>query len=408
MAVRSEILNPGVITKYVEGVKALKKSGDYDKFIEAHYKVMDKVHATPTFLPWHRAFLEAFEQKLQAAVGNPEFGLPYWDWAGDAGDVNNRGALWTDAYLGGAGSPVKDGPFTAKDWSIYLPPKIEGPASLTRELGGSGTFPTSTKTQELFVQATYDGFRRVLEGQLRGFHDWLHVWVGGTSGHMSSVPISPNDPAFWLLHCNVDRIWAQWQRVRPTVKTEAPGFAGFGPEMMMPATFDGTGARTVGSVLADASTVYSYDHYYGNSKPMVIKFWTGNTFMAGTNDKVTFTIEVRVDGVPGVLAIWSAYLDPKLCDHADPFETGQVDTFTIPNVGFKPWGMDKDLAGKLTPVCFSTVTIQKKPNPWDPRGDWHLLKFQLNSDGATWTSTVNKVLTEASASVVVKLGPPKF
>jgi len=34
----------------------------------------------------------------------------------------------------------------------------------------------------------------------------VHVWVGGSMGPMSS----PNDPVFFLHHCNVDRLWAQW------------------------------------------------------------------------------------------------------------------------------------------------------------------------------------------------------
>lgn len=33
------------------------------------------------------------------------------------------------------------------------------------------------------------------------------MWVGGDMMTASS----PNDPAFYLNHCNVDRIWAAWQ-----------------------------------------------------------------------------------------------------------------------------------------------------------------------------------------------------
>ena len=28
---------------------------------------------------------------------------------------------------------------------------------------------------------------------------------------MSALDCSPNDPTFWLHHCNVDRIWAAWE-----------------------------------------------------------------------------------------------------------------------------------------------------------------------------------------------------
>ena len=66
------------------------------------------------------------------------------------------------------------------------------------------------------------GFSRDLEGQ----HGGVHVAVGGADllpspaavnptfvprGQMSAVPLSPNDPVFFLHHCNVDRLWAYWQ-----------------------------------------------------------------------------------------------------------------------------------------------------------------------------------------------------
>ncbi|MFD0568743.1 tyrosinase family protein [Kitasatospora gansuensis] len=64
--------------------------------------------------------------------------------------------------------------------------------------------------------ATYDftpwnagsrGFRNQLEGfRGPGLHNQVHRWVGGDMGPASS----PNDPVFFLHHCNVDRIWEGW------------------------------------------------------------------------------------------------------------------------------------------------------------------------------------------------------
>jgi tyrosinase len=39
-------------------------------------------------------------------------------------------------------------------------------------------------------------------------HNRVHVWVGGDMSPASS----PNDPVFFLNHCNVDRLWADWQQ----------------------------------------------------------------------------------------------------------------------------------------------------------------------------------------------------
>lgn len=61
-------------------------------------------------------------------------------------------------------------------------------------------------------------FRNVLEGWqglpdppvVSGaqLHNRAHVWVGGI---IMDVPIAANDPVFFLLHANVDRLWSAWQ-----------------------------------------------------------------------------------------------------------------------------------------------------------------------------------------------------
>jgi hypothetical protein len=42
-------------------------------------------------------------------------------------------------------------------------------------------------------------------------HNAMHNFVGGA---MNAIETAPDDPAFWLHHCNVDRIWASWDRFR--------------------------------------------------------------------------------------------------------------------------------------------------------------------------------------------------
>jgi tyrosinase len=43
-----------------------------------------------------------------------------------------------------------------------------------------------------------------------GPHNNGHTITGGNNGHMCDG-MSPLDPIFWLHHCNIDRIWAEWQ-----------------------------------------------------------------------------------------------------------------------------------------------------------------------------------------------------
>ena len=39
-------------------------------------------------------------------------------------------------------------------------------------------------------------------------HNFGHGWVGGHMGHPFT---SPNDLIFFMHHCNIDRLWAEWQ-----------------------------------------------------------------------------------------------------------------------------------------------------------------------------------------------------
>src|SRR5262249_11271373 len=91
------------------------------------------------------------------------------------------------------------------------------------------TLPTPADVEAALGAAPYDlppwddstagGFRNQLEGWYVppggatpvGLHNLVHVWVGGTKGAML-YGTSPNAPAFFLHHCNVDRLWADWQR----------------------------------------------------------------------------------------------------------------------------------------------------------------------------------------------------
>jgi tyrosinase len=47
----------------------------------------NRAHGGPIFLPWHRMYLLRLEEQLQRRTGDPDAGLPYWDWAVAGGDL---------------------------------------------------------------------------------------------------------------------------------------------------------------------------------------------------------------------------------------------------------------------------------------------------------------------------------
>ena len=97
---------------------------------------------------------------------------------------------------------------------------------LTRDRGllddplRGGSF-TRNSIENIKRLSDFDLFWRNLEGSP---HNDAHIIVGalasGDTGHMGRG-LAPLDPIFWLHHCMVDRIWAEWQTAGNT--TPDPG-----------------------------------------------------------------------------------------------------------------------------------------------------------------------------------------
>jgi tyrosinase len=236
MAMRKNVtsLTPQERADYVRGVKAMKANGRYNRYVTIHanttrFTLVGAAHAGPAFLPWHRQFILEFERDLQNALGNPDFGLPYWDWAADSSLAQSAMSIWQNDFMGrdvNAANEVSSGPFAGTaQWAAIDPATGATNLPLRRQFGGgSPSLPNQANVDSALAVSIYDtppwtnassgSFRNNLEGFTgSGLHNRVHVWIGG---QMGNVPVAPNDPAFFLHHCNVDRIWAQWQLCSPT------------------------------------------------------------------------------------------------------------------------------------------------------------------------------------------------
>jgi tyrosinase len=193
------------------------------------------------FGPWHRALLLEFERELQRV--NPSVTIPYWDWAVDQ---STSGGLWGPDFLGGNGvgadGRVDDGPFAGRNgqWVITVTDSSGAPDYLRRSFAADQTaqeLPApALQDQVLDVTpydiAPWDDMRRDQQNnaQWRAFriyleivlHNLVHRWVAGNMGEMTS----PNDPVFWLHHCNCDRLWAMWQVRHAGIPAYQPGSGG--------------------------------------------------------------------------------------------------------------------------------------------------------------------------------------
>jgi Common central domain of tyrosinase/von Willebrand factor type A domain len=196
------------------------------------------VHGGPAFLPWHRELINRFEDMLRDV--DPALSLHYWDWNQDPAP------LFTATFMGNANGDVGDpllgagfydpnvagdnyrddfihpNPFTPTwtgSYDLHSNP-ADPPKSLTRaktagappvgQASGGEFWPTDMQ----FIQAgTWADFNDLMQGCEMGTsnncaHGLAHGYIGGNLGnpHMSF-----RDPFVYLLHSNVDRLWAMWQ-----------------------------------------------------------------------------------------------------------------------------------------------------------------------------------------------------
>ncbi|MFJ4978114.1 tyrosinase family protein [Streptomyces coeruleorubidus] len=181
------------------------------------------VHQGPEFLPWHRELCNRFEQLIREA--NPQLSLHYWDWTTDPDP------LFTPQFMGAkrkAGEGVEEGevgepwrsagfydpdadPFRGESVSdaAHAHP-FDPPRSLTRKVAdGPPDLPFSDR--EITRSSNYLSMRIRLER----CHDFAHGYIGGTIGNPHTAF---RDPFVYLLHSNVDRLFAMWQYEDPAAR----------------------------------------------------------------------------------------------------------------------------------------------------------------------------------------------
>jgi tyrosinase len=247
---------------FVTALLSLKAAGKYDTYVSLHAQAMQ--HSTPAagdpaantgnpvvaaayrnsagsgpaFLPWHRELVLRLEADLAAEMNEPDFAMPYWNWAADSALTPGASPVWSASLMGGDGDStnsnrVRTGPFrSVLDGGTWTTVQLDAngnalPSSfLTRTLGrgaslASQSLPSPASVNALLALTPYDvtpfssasanGFRNAAEGWVpSGMSNLVHAWVGGSM----AVATSPNDPVFFLHHCNMDRLWNMWQAAK--------------------------------------------------------------------------------------------------------------------------------------------------------------------------------------------------
>jgi hypothetical protein len=171
------------------------------------------VHNGPAFLPWHRELCNRFEALLRGV--NSKLSLHYWNWTQDPRAIPNAGFLNLFApdlmgYGGSTSLPIGEPWLSAK---YYVPGAglhrdatgnpADPPNTVVRSVAGS--LATITQDNDIIKSSDFPTMRYKLEN----VHNAMHGFV-----NMGGQHISFRDPFVFLLHSNVDRLFALWQLQR--------------------------------------------------------------------------------------------------------------------------------------------------------------------------------------------------
>ena len=234
-------LTAGERDRFVSAFAKLNNQGlgRFADFRNMHVSVsLPQAHGAPGFLPWHRAYLLDLERGLQAI--DPSVALPYWRFDQSAPNIFTLDFFGVSDSLG----TVK---FSATNPLQFW--KTDGVQGINRRPHFStNTAPPGlfNETQTIALGSTFKAFR-TMEGNPHGY---AHTSFGGS---IQDPATAPKDPLFFLLHCNVDRLWAKWQRQNSR----------FDPAVA--ASFDSNPASAPGHKLPD--TMWPWNGVTGGTRP---------------------------------------------------------------------------------------------------------------------------------------------
>ncbi|MGH3449545.1 MAG: tyrosinase family protein, partial [Haloechinothrix sp.] len=208
-----------------EAYIAAVKQADLHAFADgvSYWDKQDQIHQSThnhggnSFLPWHRELVNRYEALLQQS--DPDVALHYWDWTEDPTATSDGQGGTIDLSLtslfgtmnglvdGELASLHNGGTFAGSREDTGDP--ADPPQEVTRSKGAGAPGISSDAT----IIASADGLAQAQQWQqfrstLESAHNSAHGYIGGDIGGQHGAF---EDPFVFLLHGNVDRLFAMWQ-----------------------------------------------------------------------------------------------------------------------------------------------------------------------------------------------------
>ncbi len=210
-------LSDGERDRFLSAFVKFLASGKYQSFLDMHTDdTSSEIHGRPSFLPWHRTYVLDLERHLQQIDATVT--IPYWKFEEPAPHVFHLdfmgvpSATGTHALQFSNSNPMVN-------WQISgLPKLVRNPQFDTVNSRAN----VETENTTLGRGPGFLDFAEMEDNP----HGNAHVSFTGPIAH---IGLAPRDPLFFMLHCNVDRLWATWQalgsannRINPASLTAYP------------------------------------------------------------------------------------------------------------------------------------------------------------------------------------------
>ncbi|KAK8029799.1 hypothetical protein PG993_011090 [Apiospora rasikravindrae] len=216
----------------------------YDDFIVTHINHTLDAHYTGNFMTWHRWFIYTYETALRDECGYKGYQPPGRQRGLGPGPAPSLITLpegvTGDPFtlprgLGGgfvttgpfANTTVNLGPLAKLAGGAPPNPRADGlgynPRRLRRDVGPriGERYANWTTVWDLLRKPNITEYRFLSEGGFSngeiGPHGGGHYTINGDPG--GDLWVSPGDPAFWVHHGNMDRMWTLWQAIDPENRT---------------------------------------------------------------------------------------------------------------------------------------------------------------------------------------------
>lgn len=212
-------------TRFIRAFSLLNQKDGYafyKQFTDMHIaNTDDEIHFFENFLPWHRLYLLNLERDLQEI--DSSVSLHYWRWDFPAPNLfsENFAGKITITKTGTGAVPIFS---LSNPWRNWKPP---GSAQLFRSAfnwdltrNGGWDVLIDRNAPEAYAINMGKGIYLDLfwdQNRIRGSRPGYIFSAPHGGGHMSfrgqisDIPTAPQDPVFFMLHSNVDRLWALWQ-----------------------------------------------------------------------------------------------------------------------------------------------------------------------------------------------------